>query len=70
MLGTFAGIGPHLTHTIGDVVSVDILQDEHGRDTTLRIAQADSQTRLRIEPLNHINSDGGRPAGGKTEEAS
>ena len=49
MLGTFGGIGPHLTHTIGGVVGLDMLTDDQGRDVILRIAQQDAQTRLRIE---------------------
>lgn len=49
MLGSFDGAGPHLTHTIGDVVQVDILTDDAGRDTVLRIAQPETQTLLRVE---------------------
>lgn len=49
MLGTFGDGGPHLTHTIGDVVQVDVLTDEAGRDTMLRIAQPETQTLLRVE---------------------
>jgi hypothetical protein len=49
MLGSFGDGGPHLTHTIGDIVQVDILTDEAGRDTMLRIAQPETQTLLRVE---------------------
>jgi len=49
MLGTFGGVGPHVTHTIGDVQSIDILSDDAGHETTLRIQQADAQTLLRID---------------------
>lgn len=50
MLGTFSGVGPHLTHTIGRIEQIDILTDDRGHDSTLRIAQADRQTLLRVEP--------------------
>jgi hypothetical protein len=49
MLGGFEGVGPHLTHTVGDVEAVDLVTDSTGRDTALRIAQQSGQTLLRIE---------------------
>ena len=48
MLGTFGGVGPHVTHSIGEVQSIDILLDEAGHETTLRIQQPEAQTLLRI----------------------
>jgi len=49
MLGTFGGVGPHVTHTIGDVQAIDILRDGAGHETTLRIQQPCAQTLLRID---------------------
>ncbi len=50
MLGVFGDAGAdHLTHTVGDIVEVDILTDQAGRDTVLRIGQRDAQTLLRVE---------------------
>ena len=50
MLGVFGdSTAPHLTHTVGDIVRVDVLTDETGRDTVLRISQRDAQTLLRVE---------------------
>ncbi|MCG8468339.1 MAG: DUF5335 domain-containing protein [Gemmatimonadetes bacterium] len=49
MLGTFGGVGPHVTHTIGGVRAIDILSNDVGHDTTLRVEQPDAQTLLRIE---------------------
>ena len=57
MLGTFSGIGPHLTHTIGEVVEVDILADDIGRDLILRIAESGAQTLLRVEQFNDRRDD-------------
>jgi len=50
MLGQFGGPGPHLTHTMGDIVRVDLVRDDCGRDVLLRVAQPEVQTLLRVEP--------------------
>lgn len=49
MLGGFEGIGPHLTHAIYEPSGVDVVADESGRDTVLRISEDGTQTLLRIE---------------------
>jgi len=46
MLGDLASIGRHLTRTIADADSLDIMTDEHGRDIALRIAHGAGQTLL------------------------
>lgn len=48
MLGGFEGAGPHLTHTIGNVGSVDLVTDAEGRDAALRIEHDGGRTLLRI----------------------
>lgn len=50
MFGIFGGMEPHLTHTMGDVVQIHIVTDDHGRDVVLYVAQPEVQTMLRIEP--------------------
>ena len=49
MLGGFEGVGPHLTHTVGEPRDVDILTDDAGRDLALRVSENGVQTLLRIE---------------------
>lgn len=50
MLGGFEGAGPHLTHTLQSVTSLDLVTDETGRDILLTFGHDESQTLLRIEP--------------------
>ena len=48
MVGDFEGVFRHLTRSIGDVTSIDVLRDEHGRDCILRIAHGGAQTILTL----------------------
>jgi nucleotide-binding universal stress UspA family protein len=48
MVGDFEGVFRHLTRSIADVTSIDVLRDEHGRDSILRIAHGDAQTILTL----------------------
>ncbi|HZI26877.1 MAG TPA: universal stress protein [Gemmatimonadaceae bacterium] len=50
MVGDFQGTAHHLTRSIGDIKSIDILRDAKGRDWVLRIAHGSGQT---ILTLNH-----------------
>ena len=55
MVGSFEGAGAHLARAIGGVRSIDVLEDEHGREIVLRIAYESGQTLLRIEPSVRAN---------------
>ena len=46
MFGELGYDGRHLSRSIGDIQSIDILQDELGRDLALRIAHGAGQTLL------------------------
>ena len=46
MLGDFKGVGRHLTRGIAGVTSIDVMQDDKGRDVILRIAHGAGQTIL------------------------
>jgi hypothetical protein len=48
MLGGFEGAGPHLTHTIGNVGSLDVVTDAEGRDRALHIEHDGVRTLLHI----------------------
>lgn len=48
MLGDQRGVARHLTRSIGDVRSVDVLQDPEHRDLALRIAHGSGQTILTL----------------------
>jgi nucleotide-binding universal stress UspA family protein len=48
MLGDFKGVGRHLTRGIANVTSIDLLQDESGRDWILRIVHGNGQTILTL----------------------
>jgi hypothetical protein len=48
MLGGFEGAGPHLTHTIGNVDSLDLVTDAEGSDTALQIEHNGVRTLLYI----------------------
>ncbi|MEN8143872.1 MAG: DUF5335 family protein [Gemmatimonadota bacterium] len=49
MLGPLEGPAPHLTHTLGSVEELDLITNEAGRDTVLRLRQEGRQTLLLIE---------------------
>jgi hypothetical protein len=48
MLGPQADVEHHLTHSIEDPESVDVMTDEAGRDRALRVRHGDGQTLLRL----------------------
>ena len=48
MVGDFQGTAHHLTRSIGDIRSIDILRDAKGRDWILRIAHGSGQTILTL----------------------
>lgn len=49
MFGSTERDGPHLVRGISNITWVEILSDDHGRDTVLSIASGDSQTLLVLE---------------------
>ena len=49
MLGDFEGTGRHLTRGIGGVTAIDILREERGRDSILRVAHGKGQTILSFQ---------------------
>lgn len=48
MLGDLGRTSPHLTHTIGGVISLELLVGENGRDEVLSIAHEAGRTLLRF----------------------
>ena len=48
MLGDLGTADGHLTRSIANVTSVDLVTDVHGRDAALRVAHDDGQTLLRL----------------------
>jgi nucleotide-binding universal stress UspA family protein len=52
MVGDFQGTAHHLTRSIGDIRSIDILRDATGRDWILRIAYGSGQTILTLDHWN------------------
>lgn len=48
MLGDQASLDRHLTHTVGDVTSIDVLTGDDGRDEVLRVEHGGIQTLLKL----------------------
>jgi hypothetical protein len=46
MFGELGDLDRHLSRSIGDVTRIDVLKNEGGRDTALRIAHGAGQTLL------------------------